>query len=76
MDCDNSWNFGIFERCNRRDIELALLAAARKQRSGPRPPPCLRCRGFAKPGRPRRGVSRCRRSQTPARRRRPTRSRA
>ncbi|RVD40201.1 MAG: DUF1062 domain-containing protein [Mesorhizobium sp.] len=26
-DCDNSWNFGIFERCNRRDIEPALLAA-------------------------------------------------
>jgi hypothetical protein len=24
-DCDNSWNFGIFERCNRRDIEPALL---------------------------------------------------
>lgn len=27
VDCDNSWNFGIFERCNRRDIEPALLAA-------------------------------------------------
>lgn len=27
IDCDNSWNFGIFERCNRRDIEPALLAA-------------------------------------------------
>lgn len=26
-DCDNSWNFGIFERCNRRDIEPALLQA-------------------------------------------------
>ncbi|MBZ9797151.1 DUF1062 domain-containing protein [Mesorhizobium sp. ES1-4] len=25
--CDNSWNFGIFERRNRRDIEPALLAA-------------------------------------------------
>jgi hypothetical protein len=25
IDCDNSWNFGIFERCNRRDIEPALL---------------------------------------------------
>ncbi|RWA68146.1 MAG: DUF1062 domain-containing protein [Mesorhizobium sp.] len=25
--CDNSWNFTIFERCNRRDIEPALLAA-------------------------------------------------
>jgi hypothetical protein len=27
IDCDNSWNFGIFERRNRRDIEPALLAA-------------------------------------------------
>jgi len=27
VDCDNSWNFGIFERCNRRDIEPALLQA-------------------------------------------------
>ncbi|TGV94053.1 DUF1062 domain-containing protein, partial [Mesorhizobium sp. M2D.F.Ca.ET.145.01.1.1] len=27
VDCDNSWNFGIFERCNRRDIGPALLAA-------------------------------------------------
>ena len=27
IDCDNSWNFGIFERCNRRDIDPALLAA-------------------------------------------------
>ncbi|WP_027145158.1 DUF1062 domain-containing protein [Mesorhizobium sp. WSM3626] len=27
VDCDNSWNFGIFERCNRRDIAPALLAA-------------------------------------------------
>lgn len=27
IDCDNSWNFGIFERCNRRDIEPALLQA-------------------------------------------------
>lgn len=25
-DCDNSWNFGIFERWNRRDIEPAVLA--------------------------------------------------
>ena len=27
VDCDNSWNFGIFERCNRREIEPALLQA-------------------------------------------------
>ncbi|MGX5850501.1 DUF1062 domain-containing protein [Mesorhizobium sp. PL10] len=27
IDCDNSWNFGIFERWNRRDIEPTLLAA-------------------------------------------------
>lgn len=27
IDCDNSWNLGILERCNRRDIEPALLAA-------------------------------------------------
>lgn len=27
IDCDNSWNFGILERCNRRDIEPALLRA-------------------------------------------------
>ena len=27
VDCDNSWNFGIFERCNRRDIEPSLLQA-------------------------------------------------
>ncbi|MER9298856.1 DUF1062 domain-containing protein [Mesorhizobium sp. M0621] len=27
VDCENSWNFGIFERCNRRDIEPALLQA-------------------------------------------------
>jgi hypothetical protein len=27
VDCDNSWNFGILERCNRRDIVPALLAA-------------------------------------------------
>ena len=27
VDCDNSWNFGIFERCNRRAIEPTLLAA-------------------------------------------------
>lgn len=26
-DCDNSWNRTIFERCNRRNIEPALLAA-------------------------------------------------
>lgn len=26
-DCDNSWNFTILERRNRRDIEPALLAA-------------------------------------------------
>ncbi len=25
IDCDNSWNFGVLERCNRRDIEPALL---------------------------------------------------
>jgi hypothetical protein len=27
IDCDNSWNFGILERCNRRDIEPVLLQA-------------------------------------------------
>jgi len=27
VDCDNSWNFGILERCNRRDIDPARLAA-------------------------------------------------
>jgi hypothetical protein len=27
IDCDNSWNFGILERCNRRDIEPELLQA-------------------------------------------------
>lgn len=27
VDCDNSWNFGILERCDRRDIAPALLAA-------------------------------------------------
>lgn len=27
IDCDNSWNFGILERRNRRDIEPALLQA-------------------------------------------------
>lgn len=27
VDCDNSWNFGIFERRYRRDIEPALLQA-------------------------------------------------
>jgi len=27
IDCDNSWNLGILERCNRRDIAPALLAA-------------------------------------------------
>lgn len=27
IDCDNSWNFGIFERCNRRDIDPELLRA-------------------------------------------------
>ncbi|CCV10811.1 DUF1062 domain-containing protein [Mesorhizobium sp. STM 4661] len=27
INCENSWNFGILERCNRRDIEPALLAA-------------------------------------------------
>ncbi|MFB9982024.1 DUF1062 domain-containing protein [Mesorhizobium kowhaii] len=27
IDCDNSWNFGILERCNRRDIEPERLAA-------------------------------------------------
>lgn len=27
VDCDNSWNFCILERCNRRDIESALLHA-------------------------------------------------
>jgi hypothetical protein len=27
VDCDNSWNFGILERCNRRDIAPALLQA-------------------------------------------------
>ncbi|MER8826156.1 DUF1062 domain-containing protein [Mesorhizobium sp. M0938] len=27
IDCENSWNFGILERCNRRDIEPALLQA-------------------------------------------------
>ncbi|MBZ9963513.1 DUF1062 domain-containing protein [Mesorhizobium sp. BR1-1-2] len=27
IDCDNSWNFGIFERCNRRDIEPELRRA-------------------------------------------------
>jgi len=25
IDCDNSWNFGILERCSRRDIEPAVL---------------------------------------------------
>ncbi|MHB9361041.1 DUF1062 domain-containing protein [Mesorhizobium sp. LNJC403B00] len=75
IDCDNSWNFGIFERCNRRDIEHALLAALESN-----DPALARRHAFdvvaLKPGQPRRGVSRCRRSQTPARRRRPTRSRA
>ena len=27
VDCDNSWNRAILERCNRRDIEPCLLAA-------------------------------------------------
>lgn len=27
ISCDNSWNFAILERCNRRDIEPALLQA-------------------------------------------------
>ena len=27
VDCDNSWNFGILERCNRRDIGPTLLAS-------------------------------------------------
>jgi hypothetical protein len=27
VDCDNSWNFGVLERCNRRDIESELLQA-------------------------------------------------
>jgi hypothetical protein len=27
IDCSNSWNFGILERCNRRDIDPALLQA-------------------------------------------------
>jgi hypothetical protein len=27
VTCDNSWNFGIFERSNRRDIEPTLLQA-------------------------------------------------
>ncbi|TPI55512.1 MULTISPECIES: DUF1062 domain-containing protein [unclassified Mesorhizobium] len=27
INCDNSWNFGIFERRNRREIEPALLRA-------------------------------------------------
>jgi hypothetical protein len=27
VDCDNSWNFSILERCNRRDIEPVLLDA-------------------------------------------------
>ncbi len=27
VDCDNSWNFSILERCNRRDLEPALLRA-------------------------------------------------
>lgn len=27
VDCDNSWNFGILERCNRRDIAPELLEA-------------------------------------------------
>ncbi|PDQ20314.1 hypothetical protein CN311_14710 [Mesorhizobium sanjuanii] len=27
IDCDNSWNFGVLERRNRRDIEPALLHA-------------------------------------------------
>jgi hypothetical protein len=27
VDCDNCWNFSILERCNRRDIEPALLGA-------------------------------------------------
>ncbi|UVK39871.1 DUF1062 domain-containing protein [Mesorhizobium sp. AR10] len=27
VDCDNSWNFGILERCNRRDIAPELLQA-------------------------------------------------
>ncbi|MER9868997.1 DUF1062 domain-containing protein [Mesorhizobium sp. M0136] len=27
IDCDNSWNFGILERCSRRDIEPAILQA-------------------------------------------------
>ena len=27
VNCDNSWNLGILERCNRRDIEPALLQA-------------------------------------------------
>ncbi|WP_027053101.1 DUF1062 domain-containing protein [Mesorhizobium erdmanii] len=27
VDCDNSWNFSIFERRNRRDIDPALLRA-------------------------------------------------
>lgn len=34
VDCDNSWNFGIFERCNRRDIEPALLRALESNHPG------------------------------------------
>jgi len=34
VDCDNSWNFGIFERCNRRDIEPVLLQALESNDAG------------------------------------------
>ncbi|WP_421915708.1 DUF1062 domain-containing protein [Mesorhizobium sp.] len=34
MDCDNSWNFGIMERCNRRDIDPARLAALERNDPG------------------------------------------
>ncbi|MER9333701.1 DUF1062 domain-containing protein [Mesorhizobium sp. M0293] len=41
IDCDNSWNFGIFERCNRRDIEPALLQALESN-----DPALARCHAF------------------------------
>ncbi|WP_292189134.1 DUF1062 domain-containing protein [Mesorhizobium sp.] len=56
IDCNNSWNFGILERCNRRDIEPALLhsleAMTRPLRGAMLSTPCA-----ARQGRARRGVS-------------------
>jgi len=67
FDCDNSWNFGILERCSRRDIAPARPAAPESKDPGPARAPSFRVGCRPNQGRRLGGAAGFTRSAEPAR---------